>query len=231
MSRKIKRRSQRPLARKSFVVIGDGETESWYIQKLKEHEKNNLDSLSLNLKPDFPVKKGLEESYKYIKDLEKENGYDKIFWIVDFDTIIKETKEAKKGKETKLELFRGYFKEFRSNEKIIIIINNPCLEYWFLQHFGKFTRYFKGYAGELEREIKKHILNYDKTGKFYNSCNGSKGIYSLLKPKLEYAISNSIDISNPKKSTKLNFDKTDINDYEIGTTEMHKLFEELKISK
>jgi len=227
MSRKNKRGSQKPQIRRSFVVIGDGETEYWYIQKLIAYEKDNLDHLSL--KPELPREKGFEKSYEDIKNLEK--GYDKIFWIVDFDTIIGETKEAKKGNPRKLDIFRKYFKDLSDNEKIIIIINNPCLEYWFLQHFGKFTRYFKGYNGELKREIKKHIQNYDKKEKFYNSSNGGKGIYSFLKPKLGKAILNSRDISNPKKTTKLDFNKTDINSYEIGTTEMYKLFDELKISK
>ena len=231
MSRKSKRGSQKPQIKKSIALIGDGETESWYIQKLKEQEKDILDSmnLTLNSEPKLPSKKkGLKKLCEDIKNLEKE--HDKIFWIVDFDTIIRETKEKKNGKERKLDTFRKYFNDLSGKEKITIIINNPCLEFWFLQHFGKISKYYSGYYGELEKELKKHIQNYDKKRKFYNSCNGGKGIYSLLKQKLGKAISNSRDISNSKKLPKLDFNKTDINSYEIGTTEMYKLFDELKIN-
>jgi 23S rRNA A1618 N6-methylase RlmF len=220
MSRKIKNRQ----GKKTFALIGDGETEYWYIQKLKEHEKEKLKNSNLKLEPELNHKKKLEELFEHIENLEEE--YDKIFWIVDFDTIIKETKEAKKGKERTLDIFkRRRNKLLSNNKKIIIIINNPCFEFWLLQHFYSATKYFECYNGKLEREIKKHILNYDKSEKFYNNCGGGKGIYLLLERKLEEAISNS------KKLPKLNFDKTDINDYEIGTTEMHKLFDELGISK
>jgi len=218
MSRKNKRGSQKPQVKKVFALIVDGETESWYIQKLKEQEKDIL--VGLDLQPKLPQKKKLEEIYEFIVELEK-GEYDKIFWIVDFDTIIKETKKAEKGKPRKLDIFRNYLKNLSHKEKIIIIINNPCLEYWFLQHFAQTSKYFNSYE-EVKKELKKHITGYDKTEDFYNNCNGRKGIYSFLKPRLKTAILNS------KKLPKINFNETNINSSEIGVAEMYKLFEELK---
>jgi hypothetical protein len=215
MSRKNKRRQ----GRKSFVLIVDGETESWYIEQLKEQEKDIL--VGLNLKPDLRHKKKLEDLYELIKEL-VEKGYEKIFWIVDFDTIIKETKETKKGKQRELDKFINYYKKLSRNEKIIIIINNPCFEYWFLQHFDKVSKYFNNYE-ELKKELKKHIKDYNKTREFYYNCNCRKGIYSLLKPKLKTAISYSKEFEN------FTFDETDVKNYESGQAEMYKLFEELKI--
>jgi hypothetical protein len=217
VSRKSKKGSQKPQIRKAFALVVDGYTESWYIQQLKNQEKNIL--VNLDLQPMLPHKKKLEDLYELIIKLEKEE-YDKIFWIIDFDTIIKEAKEAK----TKLRKFREYCKELSKNsEKIIIIVNNPCLEYWLLQHFIQTSKYFRSYE-DLEKYLKKHIKEYEKTNKFYYTCNGGKGIYSLLKPHLETAILNS------KKLAKFAFDESDVKSYETGVTEMYKLFEELKIN-
>ena len=211
MSRKNKNKK----LKKSFDIIVDGETESWYIRQLKNQEKENI---SVNLKPKLPSKKNLEYLYKQVKKLfEEENN--KIFWIVDFDTIIKETKEAKKGTQTKLKQFIEYYKELSNNEKITIIINNPCLEYWFLQHYKQNDKYFSKYE-ELKKELRKHIKDYDKTKEFYHKGNG---IYSLLKldKKLKTAITNSKKLKD--------FGKIDNNNYEVGMAEMYKLFEELGI--
>jgi len=71
--------------------------------------------------------------------------------------------------------------------------------------------------------LKRHIKGYEKTQNFYFNCNGRKGIYSLLKPNLKTAILNS------KKLQKFTFNDADVKKYEIGMSEMYKLFEELKL--
>jgi hypothetical protein len=219
MSRGNKRGTKKPQIKKVFALIVDGDDESWYIEQLKKHERDIL--VGLNLRPELPKTKGLEVSYKLIEKLEEE-GYDKIFWIIDFDKIIEETKGQNNGKQTKLDKLRDYYKKLSHNEKIVIIINNPCLEYWFLQHFIQTSKFFSSYD-ELKKILKKHIKDYDKTEKFYYNCHGRKGIYSFLKQKLETAILNS------KKLANFTFNETDVKSYETGVTEMYKLFEELKI--
>jgi len=205
MSRKNKRGSQKPRVNKSYALIVEGETEFWYINKIKEQEKDKR----LDLQPELPQKKNLEEICKSIKKLEGE-GYEKIFWIIDLDTIIKEAKEATKKEETKLSKLRMYYNDLK-NENVIIIINNPCLEYWFLQHYTRTAKYFRSYK-DVEKELKKNkdIKDYEKTQTFYKKCNGGKGIYSLLKPNLKTAIDNS------KELKKIDFSKSDINEYEIS---------------
>lgn len=168
------------------------------------------------MKPELPHKKKIEDLEKYIEKLKEE--YDKVFWIVDFDTIIK---------QRKLNIFKRCRNKFLSEDKkIIIIINNPCLEYWFLQHFVRTTKYFESYNEELKKDLKRYITNYAKDEKFYKNCGGGKNIYSFLKPKLKDAILHS----NPKNLPKFDFNKVDINSYKVGMAEMYKLFEELKIS-
>jgi len=213
----MSRRNKNLQAKEVFGLIVDGQTESWYIQQLKTQEKD----IFVDLQPKLPQKKKIKDLYELVDELEKKE-YSKIFWIVDFDTIIKNSKKSGKGKQTELDDFIGYYNKLSISKKVIIIINNPCLEYWFLQHFTETSKYFSNYK-ELEKNLKRHIKGYEKTQNFYFNCNGRKGIYSLLKPNLKTAILNS------KKLKKFTFNDADVKKYEIGMSEMYKLFEELKI--
>jgi hypothetical protein len=205
-------------SRKSVVLVVDGESEIWYIQQLKKYESEQI---HFTLKPNLPKGKSLVDMYNKVKELEQNEEFEKIFWIIDFDVIIRETKKAKKGTKTRLDEFKQYYKSIDKN-KVTTIINNPCLEYWFLQHFAETSKYFSKCA-DVEKDLKKHIKDYKKEEKFYNTCNCRKGIYLLLKPNLNTAIANS------KKIKSFDFGKVDVKDYEIGLAEMYMLFKELGI--
>lgn len=149
MRRARKIRNQ-PVPTFSFVV--DGKTELWYLQMLKRNERN----IRLSIKPEIPNRKSIEEQYKLVVDLSKRE-YLKVFWIVDLDTIIKESRETQDGKRSPLQTFiyyRGIIK--RDFKNVIVITNNPCLEYWFLLHFEK-TAKLLTLALKLKCSL-KHIL-------------------------------------------------------------------------
>jgi len=203
--------------KKAAALVVDGECEKWYIRQLGKYESEKI---HFTLKPELPNGKSLDDMYNEVKKLSTKGEYDIVFWIVDFDVIIKETKKEKKGIETKLDKFRKYYRSI-DNDKIIIIINNPCLEYWFLQHYNKTARYFPT-CKEVEKELKKNIKDYKKEETFYNRCDRGKDIYLSLKPRLSNAIANS-------KKLKIDFSKSDVKYYEIGLAEMYKLFEKLGI--
>ena len=108
----------------TFAFVVDGETEIWYLQMLKRNERQ----LRLNIKPEIPNKKSIEEQFKLVEDL-SESEYPKVFWLVDLDTIIKESRETPKGKKTPLRAFLEIRKVIKRDYKnVIIVINNPCLE-------------------------------------------------------------------------------------------------------
>ena len=82
-----------------------------------------------------------------------------------------------------------------------MIVNNPCLEFWFLLHFKKTSKYYDTCA-EAKTELKKYLKNYEKTRKFFTKQGDD--IYLKLKPRLKIAVENSIalgnyDKKNPKK--------------------------------
>lgn len=203
--RKIKNISQPKKSVFSFIV--DGKCEFWYLQLLKQHEM-----LNINLEPKLPQRKKFQEQFELAKTLLKES--EKVFWIVDFDNILKETQETKKGNKTPLQEFQELYNVCKNNEKIIIIINNPCLEYWFLQHFERTSKYFANYA-KLKIPLKKHLSDYEKTEKYYK--NPRQNIYLKLKPYLLTAITNAEILG-----------KFDFENIETGTAEMYEVFRKLK---
>ena len=190
----------------SFVV--DGECEYWYLQMLKDNEK----SQKIHLSPDMYKPRTLEEQYRKAVEFAKES--EKVFWIIDFDVINKERREAKRGQKTKLTKFKEYYQRAKRHSNIEITVNNPCLEYWFLQHFKQTSKFYDAYEPHLKKDLQKVLPNYAKTEKYFVKSNPD--IYKRLKPNLQTAIFNS------EKLGDFDFEKT-----QTGITEMYKIFNEL----
>ena len=133
MSRKLKKRVPVP----SFAFVVDGETEIWYLEMLKRNERG----INLRIKPEIPQKKGLDDQFELVCNLAS-SEYDRVYWIVDLDTIIKESNEAPTGVKTPLTSFfemKTYLSDKLQN--VQVIVNNPCLEFWFLLHLKRTSRY------------------------------------------------------------------------------------------
>ncbi|MEZ4985942.1 MAG: RloB family protein [Saprospiraceae bacterium] len=182
----------------SFALVVDGETEVWYLQMLKRNERD----IRVSIKPEIPNKKSTEEQYNLVCNLANKE-FTKVFWIVDLDTIIKEDNEAPKGKKSPLKTFKEYRTDLIKNyPNVVVIVNNPCIEFWFLLHFEKTSKYFDT-CSSAETQLERHLKNYEKTKKFFTKQNDD--IYLKLKPKQSQAIDNSLalgnfDKENPKKA-------------------------------
>lgn len=203
-------RSKPVKGRIKFAVVGDGECESWYIQMLKRNER----SINVDLEPKIPQKKKLSDQFSKVVALG--NDYDKVFWIVDFDVINAETRLARKGEKTALQEFKEYCNKIEAinrdagEQKIVVIINNPCLEYWFLLHFEATSKYFST-CNDAAARLKRYLPDYEKTQAYYTRQNDD--IYLKLRPKLPHAIENAhrlgaFDLQNPH----------------LGMTQMHLFF-------
>src|SRR5690606_38513140 len=108
----------------------------------------------------------------------------------DLDTVIKEDNEAPKGKKSPLKTFEEYRTDLITNyPNVVVIVNNPCIEFWFLLHFEKTSKYYDTCSG-AEAQLKKHLKNYEKTQKFFTKQNAD--IYLTLRPFLKPAIQNSL---------------------------------------
>lgn len=189
----------RPVPLKSkptFAVVVDGDCEVWYLQMLKRNER----SIIVNIEPKIPQRKRLSEQYESVIELSEEST--KVFWIIDFDVIVSETKSAKVGSKTAIQTFLEYKKTIDEKHKnIVVIVNNPCLEFWLLLHFEATSKYFDTCEG-AENQLKKHLKDYEKTRKYYTKQDND--IYLRLKPNLTVALKNTralrlFDAENPNK--------------------------------
>ncbi len=207
---KIPRRLQ---GKPCFAFVVDGQCEYWYIQMLRQHEKG----MGIDLKPELPVKESLQKQYERVIGLAENEEYNKIFWILDLDVILKESEETPKGKEKATGTLEKLCKAITIAypTKVVIIMNTPCLEFWYLLHYQQTTRYYPS-CEQLWAPLQKHLPGYEKTEKFYK--RQGRDIYQLLRPNLESALANAqitgaFDFQNPKK----------------GLSEMHRLFQLLPL--
>ncbi len=148
-------------AKPSIAILVDGNTEEWYLSMLKKNERD----LQIHIKPELPKKKSLEDQYNKVKEL-AESEYTKVFWVVDFDVIQKETTEARKGTKTQIQQFAEFRKELKDYDNVEVLVNNPCLEFWLLLHFEQTTRYFTKCI-DAEKQLKKYLTDYKKTEQYY----------------------------------------------------------------
>lgn len=195
-----------------IAVLCEGECESWYVQMLHRNEP----SLGVAPKPEIPQKKKRKELFERVKELA--NHYDKVFWIVDYDAINSEERVAKKGTETPRQEFKKYVQMLEKEyNNVVVIVNNPCLEFWLLLHFEETGRFFDT-CDKAARQLKKYLPDYEKTAKFYTKKD--KDIYLRLKPRMKNALAHS------KKLKKINFDSPD-----QAISQMYLFFESEEIKK
>lgn len=176
----------------TFAFVVEGETEVWYLQMFKQHEQRDR-NLRINIKPEIPQKKKIKDQYLLVRKLAK-SEYDKVFWIVDLDVIIKETDEAPKAKKTPLAEFMDFrAKLYDDFDNVMVIVNNPCLEFWFLLHFVKTNDYYKNY-NDVMVELRGFLKGYSKSRKYFTRPN--KDIYARLKPYLDNALKNAGELGS-----------------------------------
>lgn len=173
----------------SIIVVADGETEAWYLNMLKRNERQ----IRISIKPEIFNKKSLEDQYELVNELAK-NKFTDVFWIVDLDTIIKETREAPKGTPLPIDIFKNYRTRLEKECKnVTVVVNNPCLEFWFLLHFEKTRRVFNS-CSKAETQLKIHLKDYEKTRNYFTKHNSD--IYLKLKPYLNKALKNAMALGN-----------------------------------
>jgi len=184
--------------KKSYSIIVDGQTEVWYLQLMKRHE--NLPRIDII--PELPKNKKLKELFELVKN--NTLIYDKVIWLLDLDVIIS---------NKKVEEFNKYVKQLKHNDRAIILINNPCLEFWFLLHFKEIGKSYSR-CDDIITKLKrsKELKHYEKTEKYYKYAKSD--IYSKLKPFQNTATENA------KKLGNLDFDNI-----ESAKAEIYKIFD------
>lgn len=166
----------------SYAIIHDGETEKWYLKLMLQEE-------NIRRHIDFKHFKGsLQEIYQKIIELVSES-YTQIFWIIDFDAIIKEENErSKKSISPFNEFIRIKADAQKYADILTILVNNPCLEFWYLLHYKKTSKYYPKYEPELEGLLRKFLPHYKKEEDYYKQA---RNLYVQLKPFQPTGIQNA----------------------------------------
>ncbi|MFA8450113.1 MAG: RloB family protein [Bacteroidales bacterium] len=199
-------------AKPQYLFVVDGETEKWYLQQMISVEKIT----EFHIRPELPKKKTLASLCEFVKESSK--LYDKVFWIIDLDTILKEEKEKKSKSKSPLSDLKKYVSELKDVDNVFIIVNNPCLEFWYLQHYKKTGRFYPQ-CNDIIKEFKgTELFGYKKTERYYKKSKAD--IYTKLKPMLAKAINNAKSLGT-----------FDTNQTQKGVTEMYKIFERVNIMK
>lgn len=181
---KKRRKRKRRGARKTISILVDGETELWYFQMLQKTEGYK----GLNIAPELPVHKPLEQQYERFKENVKR--YDIAIWLLDSDKLIEDYRSAGHVNTKKQDRLQSYIKYTEENSGAHIFVNTPCLEYWFLLHIANTGRFYE-HCSPIIKELRDSdvLTGYKKTEKFYK--NPRKNIYETLRPRLRFAKQNA----------------------------------------
>lgn len=125
------------------------------------------------------------------------------------------SKETKQGQASKIEEFREYCVQLKACENVSVLVNTPCLEFWYLLHFKETGKYYAK-CEDAEKVLKKsHLKDYEKTQKYYKKKNND--IYKKLKPQ---------QIEAKKNAKKLG--DFDFKNPESAKAEIYKVFDIIK---
>ena len=164
------------LKRGEILVIGEGITEMYYFNSLKDimpHIRyNTIQTKHSSFKEyDFSIKRGIDDEYS------------EIYCIVDLDMWDNDSL-----KSTYLKLKTKYTKK-KSDTTIKFIETRPCTELFFLYYFEYTNRHFHNQEALL-KELQRYC-RYEKTAKFFQEVRNLHSYFVKSGGSLQRAIENS----------------------------------------
>jgi hypothetical protein len=144
------RKEQHRRLKTRYAVLGDGQTEQYYLKHLK-----SIHRYKYSVYPSLFSDTTIENVEGKIDEL-RSGGCDLIIYFTDYDIIIGQNKQEK---------FESVKRKYLNIPEIIICETMPSFEFWFLLHYKKTTKEFAN-ANEVITELKKFISNYSKSKSF-----------------------------------------------------------------
>lgn len=168
--------------RESAMIIGEGITEFYYFQSLRDVYKQVV------FKPDCPKHTSIKELEIKIREA-AEKGYTHIFCIIDMDNKNKEP-ERTRYKRLRAKFAKPINKRKKGIScKVEFFETHLCTEMFFRYYFGYTSRSY-GDQESLIKDLNKYV-EYEKTIDFFSK---SKGLHSYFERKggsLKKAIANA----------------------------------------
>jgi hypothetical protein len=129
-----------------YAVLGEGITEQWYLQHLKEHE-----NFVYAIRPSLFTDVSIEKAEGIIDELVT-GGCDHITFLTDYDTIVSQGKQK---------VFESIKNKYSDNDNVLICESMPAIELWFLLHFVYTTKEFTNCA-QVIKDLKNYLPEYEK---------------------------------------------------------------------
>jgi hypothetical protein len=165
----------------SYAVLGDGQTEQYYLEHLKK-----IKGFKYLVRPRLFKRITIEQADKLIQEMLKE-GYDMVVYFTDYDTIVK---------QNKIDKYNKIVAKYQKRRDVLICESMPSIEFWFLLHFIKTTRNFQN-ANEALNELKKYLPEFSKETSFVEK---QKWVEDLVRDgKLINAMKNASEILAEKE--------------------------------
>lgn len=181
------RPTNRRTPKTAYAVVGEGITEYYYFNNLKQVEELHLKSKSFTIKPDKPKTSNFKEIIAKAREL-IEKGYDKVFCVLDLDYI---------NNQNVIEEYKKRRDAASKNGKIMFVESMPCFELWLLLHYRYTSQEFQN-DDAVGKMLKCEIAQYSKSQKFWETAN----LYGVLKPKLKDAIAHSKRLDKSESTSK-----------------------------
>lgn len=189
--------------KQSIAIIGEGETEWFYINALRVALR-----YPFTIAPDFPK----HSDVLHLSDMISRclsRGFDYGVCLIDMDRLL--TNEVEMHRYRKMQ--KEYAKTKYKNQ-VFLFESNPCTEFWFLLHFIP-TPPQKEYScqDEVITELQHYLPGNEKTKKYFVRSNFSDEITS--KSNIDQAIANA-----EKLIEQIDWSISD----KLAYTHIHKLF-------
>ena len=143
-------RRERELKRSRITVIGEGLTERWYFEHLR-----NLKGFRYDCKPRFFSQQSYTEMGKLIEQVLQNGG----IAVCICDADITRTNENERKRLEKMK------SDYKKNERVFICDSMPSIEFWFLLHYLETTKYFHS-SEDVITTLNKYLSGYNKQGNY-----------------------------------------------------------------
>lgn len=147
--------------RNTTIIIGEGPTEFYYLNSLKDKFR-----ILQHIKPDSPKNTSLRELQRSIES-SIQMGYSQVFCLIDMDTKKKDAKSMAEYQRLKKKYHNAHIVKKRSGIdcQIRFYETERCTELFFIYYFKYTTQKFQT-SDDVETLLNK-ICGYDKTLKFF----------------------------------------------------------------
>ena len=147
--------------RNTTIIIGEGPTEFYYLNSLKDEFR-----ILQHIKPDSPKNTSLRELQRSIES-SIQMGYSQVFCLIDMDTKKKDAKSMAEYQRLKKKYHNAHIVKKRSGIdcQIRFYETERCTELFFIYYFKYTTQKFQT-SDDVESLLNK-ICGYDKTLKFF----------------------------------------------------------------